>query len=216
MNELKITIADDHPLFRSGLRGAIEKQSGFTVLAEADNGAEALAQIIELRPDLAILDLDMPELDGFGVASELQRMKLPVRVIILTMHKDEMHFNQAIELGVRGYVVKDSAGTEIVGCIKTVAAGREYFSPELSSFLLNRSRPAASAVTNSGIGDLTRTERLVLFHLAELKTSKEIAVDLGVSPRTVENHRANICQKLELQGAHALVKFALQHKQELK
>ncbi len=154
-------------------------------------------------------------MDGFQVARELQKLGLKTNIVILTMHKDEAHFNQAIDLGVRGFVVKDGAASEIVGCIKIVAAGREYFSPAVSTHLLKRIRRASVFNTQAGIGDLTPTERRVLFLLAELKTSKEIAAELGVSPRTVENHRAHICQKLELQGSHALTKFALQCKDEL-
>lgn len=215
MNEIKIIIADDHPIFRGGLRGVIEKARDFKIVAEAENGTEALEKIKEFQPAVAVLDLDMPELDGFGVARALQKLRLPVSVVILTMHKDEAHFNQAIDLGVRGFIVKDGAASEIIGCLKAVAGGAEYFSPAVSAHLLKRVRRASSFNNQAGINDLTPTERRVLFLLAELKTSKEIAADLGVSPRTIENHRAHICQKLELQGSHALVKFALRHKNEL-
>lgn len=215
MSEIKIIIADDHPIFRSGLKSVIERERDLLIVAEAGSGAEALNVIRQHVPDVALLDLDMPETDGFGVARELQKLQLPVSVVILTMHKDETHFNQAVDLGVRGYVVKDSAASEIVGCIKAVASGKEYFSPVLSSFLMSRVRRASSFSHKAGISDLTPTERRVLFLLAELKTSREIAAALGVSPRTIENHRAHICQKLELQGSHALVKFALQNKKEL-
>jgi DNA-binding NarL/FixJ family response regulator len=215
LREVKILIADDHPIFRSGLKSVIEKESGFLVVAEADSGAAALELIEKHQPEVAVLDLDMPEKDGFQVARELQNSRSAVSVVILTMHKDEMHFNQAIDLGVRGYLIKDSAAAEVVGCIKSVVAGREYFSPSLSSFLLNRVRRVSPLTHRAGINDLTPTERRILYFLAQLKTSREIADTLGISPRTVENHRARICSKLELQGSHALTKFALQNKDEL-
>lgn len=214
-NEVKILIADDHPIFRGGLRSIVEKEAGFRVIAEADDGRAALDQIAEHRPDVAILDLDMPGLDGFAVARTLAKTDSPTRIVILTMHKDEMHFNQAVDLGIRGYLIKDGAAAEAVGCIKTVVGGGEYFSPALTSFLMNRLRRVSGQQSAQGLADLTPTERRVVYLLAQLKTSKEIAADLGVSPRTVENHRAHICAKLDLQGSHALTKFALQNKNEL-
>ncbi len=213
--ETTIIVADDHPIFRQGLKQLIEKEPGLRVIAEAEDGRAALELIQTRRPSVAVLDLDMPEMDGFAVAGQAQKLNLPVRVVILTMHKDELHFNQAIDLGMGGYVIKDGAAHEVVNCIKTVKTGGQYFSPTVSSFLLNRSRRAAQAQTQFGLADLTPTERRILFLLAELKTSKDIAAELGISPRTVDNHRAHICSKLSLQGSHALVKFALRHKGEL-
>jgi DNA-binding NarL/FixJ family response regulator len=215
IDEIKILIADDHPIFRGGLRSIVEKEAGFRVIAEADDGRAALDQIIGLRPDIAILDLDMPEMDGFAVARELAKSDLSTRIVILTMHKDELHFNQAVDLGIRGYLIKDGAAAEAVGCVKAILAGQEYFSPALTSYLMNRLRRVSGQETTQGLADLTPTERRVVYLLAQLKTSKEIAADLGVSPRTVENHRAHICAKLDLQGSHALTKFALQHKNDL-
>ncbi len=213
--ETKIIVADDHPIFRHGLIQVIEKEFGFRVAADAEDGQTALELIKTHLPNVAVLDLDMPEMDGFAVADEVRKLKLPVKIVILTMHKDELHFNQAIDLGVSGYVIKDGAAHEVINCIKTVKSGNAYFSPVLSTFLLNRGRRAANAQTEFGLGDLTPTERRVLFLLSELKTSREIAAELFISPRTVDNHRANICSKLDLQGSHALTKFALQHKGEL-
>lgn len=214
-SEITIIIADDHPIFRQGLKHIIEKEGGIRVLAEAEDGKTALELIETHKPMVALLDLDMPELDGFSVARQVKQMNLPVKVIILTMHKDELHFNQAIDLGVNGYAIKDGAVYEIVNCIKTVVKEGEYYSPAVTSFLLKRSRRAETQQQTTP-GDLTPTERRVLFLLAELKTTKEIAAELRISPRTVDNHRAHICDKLDLQGSHALVKFALQHKGELK
>lgn len=212
MSEIQILIADDHPIFRSGLRSVIERERGFRIVAEAENGVEALEKLKEHLPAVAVIDLNMPEADGFAVAREAQRLRLPVKIIILTMYKDAAHFEQAMESGVRGFVVKDGAASEIVGCIKTVLAGKEYFSPAVSSHLLQRIYRRERSGNEAGIDDLTPTERRILCLLSELKTNKEIAAELGVSVRTIENHRAHICQKLDLQGSHALARFALRYR----
>src|SRR5262249_47353388 len=155
-------------------------------------------------------DLDMPGLDGFAVVRRLRDLSLATPVIFLTMHQDELSFNEALNLGAQGYLVKDSAAADVAQAIHAVAAGKNYISPTLSTFLLNRAQSAAtSSAQQPGLRRLTVTERRVLTLLAEYKTSKEIAAQLGVSARTIENHRANICAKLELRGTHALVKFAL-------
>ena len=214
--EIHIVIADDHPIFRQGLRQVIEKDKQLKVLAEADDGEAALDLIRQHRPQIAVLDLDMPGLDGFAVARRILEERLSPKIIILTMHQDEMHFNEALNLGAKGYLVKDSAAADVVNCIKSVAAGHTYISPTLSGLLLNRSSRAASQPQQPpGCDSLTLTERRILRLLAEYKTSKEIATELGVSTRTIENHRANICVKLDLRGSHALVKFAIGHKSEL-
>lgn len=207
-----IVLADDHPIFRQGLKQLIDKQPGFRVIAEADNGTSALELIATHAPTVAVLDLDMPEIDGFGVARRVRELHLVTRLVILTMHTDELHFNQAIDLGVRGYLIKDAAAAEAVSCIKAVAAGGEYVTPSLSSYLLRRGRRTTITDQPTGVGTFTPTERRVLALLAELKTTRQIAEALGVSPRTIDNHRANLCTKLDLQGPHALTKFALEHK----
>jgi DNA-binding NarL/FixJ family response regulator len=214
--EIRIVIADDHPIFREGLRKVIEKDSFLKVVAEAEDGVAALERIKECGPEVAILDIDMPNQDGFAVARSIREHQSPVSVIFLTMHKDEMHFNEALDLGVRGYLIKDNAAADVVNCIRAVAAGENYISPALSTYLLNRSMRARTLSRQQpGLRDLTATEQRILTLLAEYKTSKEIAAELCVSVRTIENHRANICTKLELHGTHALVKFAIRHKSEL-
>jgi DNA-binding NarL/FixJ family response regulator len=214
--EIRIVIADDHPIFRQGLKQVIEKASHLKVVGEADDGVTALECIREHRPEIALLDIDMPNLDGFAVARQIREQRLPVAIIFLTMHRDELHFNEAFDLDARGYLIKDSAAADVVNCIDAAAAGQNYISPALSTHLLNRSRRATALIQRQpSLADLTPTERRILILLAEYKTSKEIANELCVSVRTVENHRANICTKLELHGTHALVKFAIQHKSEL-
>jgi DNA-binding NarL/FixJ family response regulator len=214
--EIKLLIADDHPIFRRGLRVVIEADPCLKVIAEADNGARALDLIREAPPDIALLDLDMPIKDGFEVTRDIQEMRLEVEVIFLTMHKTEKLFNAALDLGVKGYVLKDSALTEIIDCVKAVSRGQSYASPQLTTFMISRNQRAAALVKQKpSLNDLTPTERRILKLVAEEKTSRAIAAELFISPRTVEHHRANICLKLDLHGSNALMKFALAHKSEL-
>jgi DNA-binding NarL/FixJ family response regulator len=139
-----------------------------------------------------------------------------VPLVFLTMHKDEHYLHAALDLGVKGYVLKDSAIAEIVNCLKAVVAGQDYLSPALSGYLIRRStRAAALAAERPALEQLTPTERRVLQLIAEGQTSREIATELGIGVRTVEHHRNNIATKLELRGSHALVKFAVQHQAEL-
>jgi DNA-binding NarL/FixJ family response regulator len=207
--EIKVVIADDHPIFRRGLRQIIESDPGIKVVAEADDGEAALGALVEHTPHVAIIDVDMPNRDGFEVMQAVRSKRIPVAVIFLTMHKDERIFNKALDLGVTGYVLKDSAITEIVAGVKAVASGQNYVSPAMSTSLLKRI--ARVAAPPPGVDDLTPTERRVLKLIAEYKTSKDIATELFISTRTVEHHRANISTKLELKGSHALLKFALDH-----
>ena len=210
--EISIVIADDHPIVRKGLCQVIAQDSSLKVIAEADDGEAALAQIQRLRPTIAVLDVEMPKLDGFGLVRELQKSRLPVEVVFLTLHGEEDLFYAAMELAVKGYILKESAASEIVNGIKTVAAGQHYVTPSLTSYLLQRrNRPQALL----GLDQLTATERSIVQMIAAYKSSKEIAETLFIHYRTVENHRTNICQKLGIRGHNALLKFALQHKAEL-
>lgn len=217
MNEIRIVIADDHPIYREGLRRVIERDTALRVLAEASDGEEALTHIATLQPDIAVLDLDMPKCDGFQVVRRLQEQRQPVAAIFLTMHKDEDAFNEALNLGVRGYVLKDSAVADIVRGIRAVAEGEDFISPQLSSYLLRRARRNTELIERKpSLNDLTPAERRVLSLVAEHKTSKEIAAELFISPRTVDHHRANICAKLDLHGINALLKFAIAQQGKLK
>lgn len=215
-NETHIVIADDHPVFRQGLRQLIESDAQFKVVDEAADGEAALAKLVASRPQIAVLDIDMPKLNGFGLARAIRAQHLPTEVIFLTMYKEEEFFNEAMDLGVKGYLLKDSAVTDILACIRAVTAGQYYITPAISAYLLNRqTRTVALTKQWPGLNDLTPTERRIIKMIAEHKTSKEIAAELFVSYRTIENHRANICQKLELRGSHVLIKFALEHKSQL-
>src|SRR5262245_53751167 len=205
---VRLLIADDHPLSRGGLRQVIESRSEYQIVAEASDGESALESIRRLRPEIAILDIGMPKMDGLAVARAILDESLAVSIIFLTMYREEKLFHHALEVGAMGYVLKESAATDIVSCIKAVAAGQHYASHALTSYLMKRRRAHTSRTElPSGVEALTPTERRILSMLAEYKTSKQIGDALFISRRTVDHHRANICQKLDIHGSHALMKF---------
>lgn len=211
--EASIVIADDHPLMRQGLRQVIELEPYLKVVGEARNGSEALVLIEELKPNVAILDVDMPHQDGFQVARELAAKNNTAAIIFLTIHSEEQMFHAALDLGAKGYVLKDSAIDDIVTAINEVGAGRTFTSLPMTSYFSRRQNyNAVPDKQQLGLRQLTVTESRILKLLAEYKTSKEIAAELSVSPRTIETHRLRICQKLNLQGSHSLMKFAAQYK----
>jgi len=214
--KIRVMIVDDHPLFRQGLRQAIGGDSRFEVVGEADNGQTALDRIIELHPDVVVLDVNLPKLTGLEVAATLRSKKLRVSIVILTMLKDEQAFNKALNLGIHGYVLKENAAEEILNCIAAVSRNEAYVSPSLTDFLLRRrSRADSLASHKPGLDDLTVAEKRILKRVALGKTTKEIAAELFISPRTVESHRANICEKLELIGANRLLQFAVENRDAL-
>jgi DNA-binding NarL/FixJ family response regulator len=214
--KIRVMIVDDHPLFRQGLRQAIGEDSRFEVVGEADNGQTALDRILQLKPDVAVLDINIPGLNGLEVAGALREKKSKTCVVILTMLKDEQAFNKALNLGILGYVLKENISDEILNCIESVSRRTAYVSPSLTDFLLRRrSRVESLASHKPGLEDLTVAEKRILKRVAAGKTNKEIASELFISPRTVESHRANICVKLELTGTNRLLQFALEHRDAL-
>jgi DNA-binding NarL/FixJ family response regulator len=211
--EIRILIADDHPIVRKGLRLSIEEDAGLKVVAEVSDGDMALAQIKKLHPHIAVLDIDMPKLDGLGVAREIGRQKLDTKIIFLTFHADEDLFRGAMSLGSKGYILKDSASQEIVAGVRAVVSGRSYISAAITEKLLHPPQPKPPS-EDPITGKLSPTERRVMRLIADGKSSKEIGVELSIHYRTVENHRTSICRKLSLEGegANALLRFALQNK----
>lgn len=215
MEDIRIIIADDHPVVRQGLRLALTVDASIVVVGEAGDGQTAITQIETIQPDVAILDINMPGLGGFDVARALQGTTNKTALIFLTIHCEEDMLTAALDLGVRGYVLKDSAIAEIVAAIKMVAGGGRYTSPSLMSHLMKSRRAASTPPPGPRLDDLTPTERRILRLIADYLTSKEIAEQLNISYRTVETHRTNICTKLDIHGSHALMKFALERKSEL-
>jgi DNA-binding NarL/FixJ family response regulator len=214
---IRIVIADDHPIFRSGLSQLLKSDPTVEIVGEADNGEKALAVIRQTKPDLAILDIDMPGKDGFEVAREVIAAKPSLKIVFLTMHKNETLFNRALNLGVKGFVLKDSAMEDILNAVRAASRGENFISPVLSNFLLKRTQSTARfEQDNPSVKNLTKTERRILLLIGSYKTSKEIADELFVSQRTIDTHRNNISVKLGLKGAHALLKFALDNHNDLR
>jgi len=216
MPDVNILLADDHPILRKGLRMLLEDIPEFIVVAEAEDGEKALQALFDNRIDVAIIDMDMPKINGLDVVRQALQRNVKTDFIILTMHKDEGIFNNALDLGVRGFILKDNAVSDIENCVKEIVAGGYFISPSISGFLLKRkSRTVLQRADKNLLEDLTNTERTILKMLAEMKTSKQIAEELFISPKTVENHRTNIVKKLGLQGYQALLKFAIENKSRL-
>lgn len=214
--KISVVIVDDHPLFRQGLRQAVEADARFNVIGEEADGTAAAETIAKLKPDVAVLDINLPGMTGLEVAARLQVSRSPARLVVLTMLKDEQAFNRALNAGVQGYVLKENASDEILNCIVAVARGEAYVSPSLTGFMLSRRRRANLLATRQpSLEDLTVAEKRILQRIAAGKTSKEIAAELFISPRTVETHRANISTKLGLSGANRLLQFAWENRDAL-
>lgn len=212
-DKVKILIADDHPIMREGLKLVLEEHPEFRVVKEAQNGKDALDALLKEDFDIVTLDIEMPIMGGFDVVRNIIKLKINTKVIFLTMYKDEHIFNEAIELGALGYVLKENAVTDIIDCVKSVMNGQHYISPVLSNLILKRNRSNNEQTKNNpSINDLTKTELTILKMISAGKTSKEISEELFISYKTVENHRANIAKKLGLHGTHSLIKFAISNK----
>ncbi len=209
-DEISIVLADDHPVVRKGLKLSIEEDTKLRVIAEAGDGEAALALIKKLSPQLALLDIDMPKLGGLGVAKDVSRLGLKTKLIFLSFHRDEDFFRAALDIGGRGYLLKYSAMEEIVTAINAVISGQVYMSSAIALQLLRG--PEVVSEDDSVIRDLSPSERRILLLIADGLSSKEIGAELSIHYRTVENHRTNICRKLGIEGANALLRFAVQHK----
>jgi DNA-binding NarL/FixJ family response regulator len=204
-------LADDHPIVRQGLRQIIERESDLEVVFECGDGATALDAAIARQPDAVILDIDMPGKNGLEVLRGLRERSFAGKVVVMTVHREEEFFDEALRLGAHGYVLKDSAVEDVVTAVRSVRDGQNYVSPALTTVLVRQRerRP------QTGLDSLTPTERQILKLIADYRTNNQIAETLFISPLTVKTHRRNICVKLDLEGNHALMKFAVEHKAEL-
>lgn len=210
MKPIRVFIADDHAVVRAGLRLLIDDQEDMEVIGEAGDGWQTVEQTISLRPDLVLLDITMPGLNGLEVASELRRRVPNVRLLVLTMHDDEAYLRQCLQAGVSGYILKKAADTELVAAVRAVVRGETVVYPSLTGVLVDGflHKPERTQARGSG-RDLTTRETEVLRLVAQGHTSQQIADLLSISVNTVQTHRAHIMEKLGLNGRAELVRYAL-------
>jgi DNA-binding NarL/FixJ family response regulator len=204
----RILIADDEVAVRQRVRLALERNPRLEVIAEAGNGAEAWEHLTRLRPDIAIIDIGMPVMDGMALARKVRRAGLAVDIVFLTVCAEKAMFDAAIALGMKGYLLKHYTGDEILTSVEAVAAGELCASPPVVTHIVERIQERAERAPDAAM-DLTVQERAILRRIRQQKSSKEIADQLGISVRTVETHRANICKKLGIQGNYGLNRYAL-------
>jgi DNA-binding NarL/FixJ family response regulator len=212
-NEATVLVVDDHPIFRHGLCDVIANHSQFKIVGEASDGEEALEQLACLKPQIAILDIDMPRLNGLKTIRVIRDRAFPVKLIVLTMYREEEIFNAAMDLGVKAYILKENAATDVIAALEKVNRDETFVSPSMLEAGKRRSdRVRDLLISKPQIESLTQAERRILKLIGEDLTSKEIADRLNLSFRTVENHRYHICQKLNLRGTHSLLRFAFDNR----
>jgi DNA-binding NarL/FixJ family response regulator len=207
---LRILLGDDHTLVRKGLQKILEEQPDWEVVGEASDGREVVRQALALQPDVVVLDIGMPLLNGIEATHQISRRLPAVNILILSMHAQEAYITQAMKAGARGYLLKDSADTQLIHAVAAVAAGKSYFSPAAAKIMLD---DYVRRLTDKGVADrfetLSEREREIFQLIAEAHSNKEIAELLSLSPATVETHRAHILQKLDVHNTAELVLYAV-------
>jgi DNA-binding NarL/FixJ family response regulator len=215
-DSIRIVVADDHPIFREGLAHTIQQDAAYSVVGQAGDGAAALQLMRTLHPDIAVLDVNMPVMNGLDAVRAAHREALPTSMVLITMHTQPEYFDAAMDLGVRGYLLKDSVIGELMRCLSTVAKGEYFITPSIAHLLIERKKRQQELWNSQpALSRLTPAERKILGLLSRNFSSKEISDQLFVSVRTVESHRQHISQKLEIKGHNKLLQFAMEHRSEL-
>ncbi|MGE0567145.1 MAG: response regulator [Bacteroidia bacterium] len=218
MTKVKVIIADDHPIFRIGLKNIIEANDLIEICSECDNGNDAYNSILTNKPDVAVLDIEMPGMNGLQVCEKVLSEKLPTKILLLTLFKETSLYKKAVEIGASGYLLKDNAPNDLIKAILALSEGKTFFTKELEDKLIEgKSHFIEDPIIAETLDKLSNTELKVLKLVSQQMTTKDIAGKLFISEKTVENHRYNISKKLNLpSGQNSLLKFALEHKDRFK
>jgi DNA-binding NarL/FixJ family response regulator len=212
MHNLRIVVADDHPLMRRGICSLLESEPGWKVVAEASNGREAVEAMTRSKPDVLVIDLAMPELNGLTATREILRALPKTQVVLLTMHNTEQVIREVLESGARGFVLKSDAGQNLVAAVKAVAAGKPFFTPNVADVVLKGYlRCNSKSGSRANLPVLTTRELQVMQLLAEGKANKAVANAMQISVKTVEAHRSNINRKLSIKTTSDLVRYAVRN-----
>jgi len=211
VKKIRLLLADDHPVVRKGIESCLARYRHLEVVGEAADGKQALSKANELAPDILLLDIGLPDMDGVAVTERLKKESPHTKVLVLSMHQHKDTLLRLIQAGIRGYLLKDAAPEEIVRAIDAVYAGEIYFSPDVARMALDQYVASAGGTATSPVSKLTGREREVLALIAEGHSNKEVACKLSLSVRTVETHRERVMRKLEIRNAAGLTKFAIAH-----
>jgi len=211
MNRIRVIIADDHAVMRDGLKALLASAPDIEVVAEADNGYQALRRALELTPDVVIADIAMPEMNGIDAARQIVARLPATRVLMLSMHSDAEYVHRALAAGASGFVLKEAAGAEVASAVRALHGGRGYFSAAIAELAREFGAAGARAHASGPIDSLSRRERQVLQLVVEGRSSVEIAAIVSLSPKTVETYRSRIMKKLAVGDVASLVKFCIQH-----
>ena len=209
---IRVLIAEDHLMVRSGIRALLEKSGDLNILGEASNGQEAVEMVEKLKPDVLIMDIMMPRLNGIQAAENIRKLRLPTNILLLSMYSDELLVYQALQSGVKGYVLKSSVSDELLWAVQAVAGGKTYLSSQISEIAVESAvhlRPAGH--DHDPISNLSPREKEILQLIAEEHTSGEIANLLFISEKTVEKHRASLMEKLNVRNLAGLVRLAVKY-----
>ena len=209
---IRVLIAEDHLMVRAGIRALLEKAGDIHVLGEASNGQEAAEMTETLKPDVLIMDIMMPRMNGIQAAEKIRDMKLPTHILLLSMYSDEGFIHRALQCGVKGYVLKSSVSDELISAVRTVASGKTHFSESIAEIVVESTlNPSSGTQNNDPLSSLSPREKEVLQLIAEEYTSAEIGKMLFISEKTVEKHRTKLMEKLNVRNLAGLVRLAVKY-----